>query len=87
MIISQIVNQSSQVLPTGIGVGSVIAAICSWERNRSIVRAIIAAMLSWIYVIYFALTRLASHRASNPSIPRFPLEMRRDRKLRPPSRH
>ena len=37
--------------------GSVLAVVCSWDRNRSIVMAIIAGILSWLYVIYFALTR------------------------------
>ncbi|WP_247672585.1 hypothetical protein [Aquimarina sp. MMG016] len=47
----------TEVYRTGIGLGSVIAAITSWERNKSILWAILAGILSWIYVIYFALTR------------------------------
>ena len=42
----------------GIGLGSAIAVVCSWQRNRSIVWAIVAGIFSWFYVIYFALTRL-----------------------------
>jgi hypothetical protein len=45
------------IVHNGIGLGSVIAVACSWERNRSILWAILAGLLSWIYVIYFALTR------------------------------
>jgi hypothetical protein len=86
MIIAQISNLTSPVAPMGIGLGSVIAAICSWQRNRSILWAIIAGMLSWVYVIYYALTRRAEPSASNPSIPRFPLGTSRDRILPPPSR-
>jgi hypothetical protein len=41
----------------GISLGSAIAVVCSWHRNRSIVWAIIAGIFSWFYVIYFALTR------------------------------
>jgi hypothetical protein len=41
----------------GIGLGAAIAVVCSWQRNRSILWAILAGILSWIYVIYFALTR------------------------------
>jgi len=41
----------------GLGLGSIIAIVCSWQRNRSILLAIIAGLLSWFYVIYFALTR------------------------------
>lgn len=60
MIIAQIANQTTQtVTETGIGFGSVIAAICSWHRNRSILWAILAGILSWFYVVYFAITRRA----------------------------
>ena len=41
----------------GIGLGSAVAVVCSWQRNRSIILAIISGVLSWFYVIYFALTR------------------------------
>jgi hypothetical protein len=58
MILAQIVNQTAHtVTQTGIGLGSAIAVVCSWERNRSILWAILAGLLSWIYVIYFAITR------------------------------
>ena len=49
--------QTGPVVSTGIGLGSVLAVVCSWQRNRSILWAILAAILSWFYVIYFALTR------------------------------
>ncbi len=45
------------VTQSGIGLGAAIAVVCSWQRNRSIVLAIIAGVLSWFYVIYFAITR------------------------------
>jgi hypothetical protein len=58
MIIAQIANQTTQtVTETGIGLGSAIAVVCSWQRNRSILWAILAGILSWFYVIYFAMTR------------------------------
>jgi len=41
----------------GIGLGSAVAVVCSWQRNRSILWAILAGILSWFYVVYFALTR------------------------------
>jgi hypothetical protein len=60
MIIAQIVNQTTNtVAQTGIGLGAAIAVVCSWQRNRSILWAILAGILSWLYVIYFALTRRA----------------------------
>ena len=43
----------------GIGIGSALAIVCSWQRNRSILWAILAGIISWFYVIYFALTRQA----------------------------
>jgi len=66
MIIAEIFAQTSSAsaVQTGIGLGSAIAIVCSWDRNRSIVWAIIAGILSWFYVIYFALTR--------DNAPRFP---------------
>ena len=45
------------VVHDGVGLGSVIAVVCSWQRNRSILWAILAGLLSWLYVLYFALTR------------------------------
>jgi len=58
MIIAQIANQTTQtVTETGIGLGSAIAVVCSWHRNRSILWAILAGIFSWFYVIYFAMTR------------------------------
>jgi hypothetical protein len=58
MILAQIANQTAQtVTQTGIGLGAAIAVVCSWQRNRSILWAIIAGFFSWIYVIYFAITR------------------------------
>ena len=58
MIVAQIANQTTTtVTQTGIGLGSAIAVVCSWQRNRSILWAVLAGVLSWLYVIYFALTR------------------------------
>ncbi len=60
MIIAQIIHQTTQTITqTGIGLGSATAVVCSWQRNRSILWAILASILSWLYVIYFAMTRRA----------------------------
>ena len=57
-IIAEIVTQTTQtVAQTGIGLGSAIAVVCSWQRNRSILWAILAGIFSWLYVFYFVLTR------------------------------
>lgn len=50
------------VIRNSIGLGSVIAAITSWERNKSVLWAIIHAIFSWLYVGYFVLTRKRSER-------------------------
>ncbi len=44
-------------LKDGVSLGSVVAVVISWDRNKSILLAIIYALLSWIYVIYAALTK------------------------------
>ena len=63
MLIAQIATQTSNaVAQTGIGLGSAIAVVCSWQRNRSILWAVLAGNFSWIYVIYFAVTRRADER-------------------------
>lgn len=58
MMIAHIAGQATHtVTQTGIGLGAALAVVCSWQRNRSILWAILAGVLSWFYVIYFALTR------------------------------
>jgi hypothetical protein len=47
-----IVNKS--IIKDGVSLGTVIATVISWDRNKSILFAIIHALLSWIYVIYAA---------------------------------
>lgn len=63
MLLAHVTSQASQVAAqSGIGLGSAIAVVCSWQRNRSIFWVIVAGILSWIYVIYFALTRQPEER-------------------------
>ena len=58
MLLAQIANETTTVVVrSGVGLGAVIAVVCSWQRNRSILWAILAGILGWFYVIYFALTR------------------------------
>ncbi len=52
-----IVQGTQIIVQTGLSLGAVIAVVCSWDRNRSILWAILAGILSWFYVIYFAITR------------------------------
>jgi hypothetical protein len=49
-----------QIGPTakaGIGLGTAIAVTISWSLHKSIIWAAIHGILSWFYVIYYALTR------------------------------
>ncbi len=40
-----------------LGLGSMLAVVSSWHRNRSISLALLAGILSWLYVAYYVLTR------------------------------
>jgi len=40
---------------TGIGLGSIIAALLSWTVNHSIVWSVIHGILNWAYVVYWVL--------------------------------
>jgi hypothetical protein len=44
-------------ISNGIGIGSAIAVVASWSRNKSVMWAIIHGVLGWFYVIYYVLTR------------------------------
>jgi hypothetical protein len=58
MLLAEIANDSVTVVTRGgITLGAAIAIVCSWQRNKSILWAILAGILSWFYVIYFAITR------------------------------
>jgi hypothetical protein len=46
----------------GIGLGSVLAVIVSWERNKSVLLAFLHGIFSWLYVIYFVITRKPEER-------------------------
>ncbi len=60
MLLAQ-VNQTI-VTQSGIGLGSALAIVLSWHRNRSILWAILHGILSWLYVIYFAFTRRSNEK-------------------------
>jgi len=46
---------TSSTTSSGVGIGSVIAVILSWTTNHSILWAILHGILSWFYVIYWAI--------------------------------
>ena len=46
-----------ETVKAGISFGTALAMILSWSRNGSILWAIAHGICSWLYVIWFALTR------------------------------
>ena len=42
------------VIHDGVGLGTVIAVVLSWQSNRSILWAIFHGICSWFYVVYWA---------------------------------
>jgi hypothetical protein len=47
----------SKAIDGGIGLGSIIAVVASWSRNKSILWAVVHGLMGWIYVVYFVFTR------------------------------
>jgi hypothetical protein len=45
----------TEAAKTGITFGTALAIAISWSANKSIVWAIVHGILSWLYVIYYAL--------------------------------
>ena len=50
-------NNGSTYIRHGISCGSALAIAISWSVNKSIFWAVVHGILSWLYVIYYALTR------------------------------
>jgi len=48
---------TKQVVKAGTSFGSALAIAISWSQHQSILWAVIHGILSWIYVIYYAVTR------------------------------
>lgn len=53
----RVVVKTREVVKSGVSLGSALAIAISWSVNQSILWAIIHGILSWLYVIYYALTR------------------------------
>lgn len=51
------VNQSVRVAKAGASFGSALAIAISWSVHHSILWAIVQGFFSWLYVVYYALTR------------------------------
>ena len=48
---------SRSVAAGGVTFGTLIAALCSWDRNHDILLALVHGFLSWAYVLYYAVTK------------------------------
>ena len=62
MFLAEFADHSVAVAGHGVELGSVIAVVCSWQRNRSIFWAVVAGLFTWFYVLHFALTRQPDER-------------------------
>ncbi|HLA90956.1 MAG TPA: hypothetical protein VJL28_11060 [Gemmatimonadaceae bacterium] len=51
------VSARAEAARAGISFGSALAIAISWSQHHSILWAILQGFFSWLYVIYFALTR------------------------------
>jgi len=50
-------TRTREVVRSGITMGSALAITISWSLHQSILWAILHGFFSWLYVVYFALTR------------------------------
>jgi len=50
-------TKGQEAAKAGISFGTALAIAISWSQNHSILWAIVHGVLSWFYVVYFALTR------------------------------
>lgn len=48
---------SRTIIRNGVGFGSALAIAISWSVHKSVLWAIIHGFLSWLYVIYYVVTR------------------------------
>jgi hypothetical protein len=48
-------TRSKDAAKVGVGFGTALAITISWSANKSILWAIIHGILSWVYVVYYAI--------------------------------
>lgn len=51
----ELMSKSNNAAKAGIGFGVALAITISWSANKSILWAIVHGILSWFYVIYYAI--------------------------------
>jgi hypothetical protein len=50
-------QRSASAVKAGVSFGSALAITISWSVHHSILWAIVQGFFSWLYVLYYALTR------------------------------
>ncbi|MGH7680298.1 MAG: hypothetical protein ACRENU_17645 [Gemmatimonadaceae bacterium] len=53
----RVIIKTREVVKQGVGFGSALAIAISWSVNKSLLWAIVHGVLSWVYVVYYAITR------------------------------
>lgn len=48
-------TRKGDVVRTGLTFGSALAMVISWTANKSLLWVILHGLLSWLYVLYYAL--------------------------------
>jgi len=51
----QLYTYRAEIARSGITFGTALAIAISWSANKSILWAIVHGLLSWFYVIYYAI--------------------------------
>ncbi|WP_170293791.1 hypothetical protein [Pseudoxanthomonas kalamensis] len=48
-------STGTTVIKAGVSFGTALAITISWSANKSLLWAIVHGILSWVYVVYYAL--------------------------------
>ena len=54
---SDTASRSKNAAKVGVGFGTALAITISWSVNKSLFWAIVHGIFSWLYVVYYAVTR------------------------------
>jgi hypothetical protein len=52
-------STTTKTVESGVEFGTVMAIVLSWSTNHSILWAILHGLLSWVYVVYWAIWQAA----------------------------
>jgi hypothetical protein len=50
-------SNTATAAKVGVGFGTALAITISWSVNKSILWAIFHGLISWVYVVYYVITR------------------------------